>query len=232
MKRYFLLIISFIFLAGPAASSKETPLERLREGDVVTDGGPLDKGVWATMEGIVDAPPEAVWQLFIRANEWKGYKLPHLIDCRAVDETMLNGVRDRKKVEEVYDVLGNRVVDPLAPRKERSEWTNYTFQYFNMPWPVADRWYILQNFADETKSQDGIYVTHWQSHAGNVRSVKGELRLEPFEGTAKTHLTYRAEVDLGSTIPRFLLKYGVKKSLPESMKVIRRESARLSREHP
>ncbi|HSA58828.1 MAG TPA: hypothetical protein VLJ37_04010 [bacterium] len=224
--RKCLLVLLLVFI-GSAAADEET-LHRLRQGEVLTDGGALKKGVWATMEGIVDAPPEVVWRLFIRANEWKGYDFPHLIDCRAVDGNVLNEARDKKKVEDVYKILGDRVIDPLEPRAVRSEWTNYTFQYFNMPWPVANRWYIIQNFADEARSREGIYKTRWESRAGNVRSVTGELLLEPFEGPSKTRLTYRTKVDLGSPIPRFLLKYGVKKSLPAAMKVIRRESATLS----
>jgi hypothetical protein len=242
MKRFFavLLLLALVGVLAPFLSvakphdgvTKEETLQHLRQGDILTDGGSLDKGVWATMEGVVDAPPEVVWQLFIRANDWNGYKLPDMIDCRAVDEPILNEARNKKKPADFYKILGNRVIDPLAPRAPYAEWTNYTFQYFNMPWPVSDRWYIIQNFADETKSKEGIYKTRWESQAGNIRSVKGELLLEPFEGKAKTHLSYRAEVDLGSSIPRFLLKYGVKRSLPAAMRVIRRESVKLSQASP
>lgn len=227
----FLLIVSALCASHAFAKTEATPEEvlgRLRSGEILTDGGSLNKGVWAAMEGVVDAPPKAVWQLFIQANDWKNYKLPHMIDCRAVDEPVLNETLNAKRADDVYKVLGDRVIDPLTPRKPGAEWTNYTFQYFNMPWPVSDRWYILQNFADETSGAKGIYKTSWQSRAGNVKFLKGELHLEPFEGDRKTHLTYRVEVDLGTPVPRFLIRYGVKKSLPEAMRVIRRESAKFS----
>lgn len=209
-------------------SAEEERGYRLRHGEVLTDGGHLKKGVWAVMDGVVEAPPEVVWRLFIHANDWRRYGLPDLIDCRAIDEGILDQVKDKKKVEAVYEALGNRVIDPVASRLSRSKWTNHTFQYFNMPWPVSDKWYIIQNFADETRSAEGIFKTTWENRAGNVRTMKGELALEPFEGSEKrTLLHYRVEVDPGSAIPRFLLKYGVKKSLPAAMRVIRRESIRL-----
>lgn len=244
-KRFLLFVFCFIALGVSAEavykvkksspvikpkfeSVEEERLYRLRQGQVLTDGGHLKKGVWAVMDGVVEAPPEVVWRLFIYANDWRKYGLPDLIDCRAVDEGILDQVKDKKKVEAVYEALGNRVIDPVGSRLSRSKWTNHTFQYFNMPWPVSDKWYIIQNFADETRSAEGIFKTTWENRAGNVRTMKGELALEPFEADPKkTLLHYRVEVDPGSAIPRFLLKYGVKKSLPAAMRVIRRESIRL-----
>lgn len=214
--------------AKPALqNSGEDRLQRLRQGEVLTDGGYLKKGVWGGMEGVVQATPDRVWRLFIYANNWKKYGLPDLVDCRAVNEAILGQVKGTKKVEDFYKALGNQVIDPVEHRVSRSKWENYTFQMFNLPWPVSDKWYVIQNFADETRSAEGIYKTTWEKRAGNVRSLHGELDLEPFEGDKnKTLLRYRVESNLGS-VPRFLVKWGVKKSLPSAMKVIRREAMRL-----
>ncbi len=248
MKKKLLLVLSLfaVFLAGGvwAASKVKAPeketaeirsqptsdgerLERLRRGEVLTDGGYLKKGVWGEMEGVVEASPEVVWRLFIYANDWTKYGLPDLMDCRAVDEGILDQVKGTKKVQDLYKALGGRVIDPVAHRVNGSKWENYTFQMFNLPWPVSDKWYVIQNFADETREAEGIYKTTWEKRAGNLRGLNGELDLEPFDGNRKlTHLRYRVESDLGA-IPRFLVKWGVKKSLPAAMKVIRRESMRL-----
>lgn len=247
MKKQLLIGISLlaVFLAGGAAqavykvkkpeqvakpvfaSKEEERLYRLGQGEILTEGGYLKKGVWATMEGTVQAPPEVVWRLFIQANDWKKYRLPDLIDCRAVDQATLDQVKETKKSEDFYQALGDKVVDPVAPRRFHSKWENYTFQFYDLPWPVSDKWFVIQNFADETRSAEGVYVTTWEKRAGNVRSLRGELKLEPFQGDkSKTLLRYHIKTNPGP-IPRFMIKWGVKKSLPAAMRVIRRESLRL-----
>lgn len=245
VKKRFVFVLACLLLWAPAQatykakkpvavesptfeSPQQERLYRLRQGEILTDGGHLKKGVWAVMDGVVEAPPEVVWRLFIYANDWKRYGLPDLIDCRAVDENVLKQVKDKKKAEDFYAALGGRVIDPVATRQSRAKWSNYTFQYYDMPWPVSDKWFIIQNSADETRSAEGAFKTTWENRAGNVRTMKGRLTIEPFEGDEKrTLLHYRVEVDPGSALPRFLLKYGVKKSLPSAMRVIRRESIRL-----
>jgi len=209
-------------------NAAEEKLYRLRQGEIFTDGGYLKKGVWGTMEGVVQAPPDIVWRLFIYANDWKKYGLPDLIDCRAVNEAVLEQVKDTKKVEDFYKALGNQVIDPVEHRLSRSQWENDTFQFFNMPWPVSDKWFVIRNSADETRSAEGIYKTTWEKKAGNIRDLHGELDLEPFEGNKNaTYLRYHVETDPGSAIPRFLIKWGVKRSFPAAMVVIRRESVKL-----
>jgi hypothetical protein len=228
--RWIAVLSCFLFLgigAGLAETPEKPREERLRRGEVLTDGGYLKKGVWGVMDGVVNAPPETVWRLFIYANDWNGYHLPELIDCRAVDAQVLSDAKDAKKVGALYKILGDRVIDPVADRKVGSTWSNYTFQLFNLPWPVSDRWYIIENSADETKGAEGVYRTTWESRAGNIRSLSGELKLEPFDGDKnRTLLHYRVDTDPGAAIPRFLLKWGVKKSLPAAMTVIRREAVK------
>ena len=228
----WLIVLALIFSAGAVQDKKAPPqqdrLSRLKAGEILTDGGYLKKGVWAVMDGVVDAPPNIVWRLFIYANDWNSYRLPELIDCRAVDKTVLDKVEKSKKLETFYKALGERVIDPVENRLPHSHWQNYTFQLYNMPWPVSDRWFIIENFADETQSAHGIFKTRWESRSGNVRSMNGELVLEPLEGDrSKTLLHYRVDADPGSSIPRFMIRWAVKKSLPAAMRVIRREAVRL-----
>jgi hypothetical protein len=180
------------------------------------------------MEAVVDAPPNIVWRLFIYANDWKGYGLPELIDCRAVDQAILDQVKETKQVKAFYKALGNRVIDPVENRIPRAKWENYTFQFFNMPWPVSDKWFIIKNHADETDSDREIYKTSWEKMAGNVRGMSGTLDLEPFEGDRnRTLFRYRVEADPGGFIPKFMLKWGVKRSMPQAIFVIRRQSVLL-----
>lgn len=221
------------FAALPSQGAPESsadPSEHLRRGDIFTDGGYLKKGVWGEMRGVVEAPPKVVWRLFIQANEWKNYKLPQMIDSRAVSEDVAQKAEALKKVEEFYALVGERTFDPLEKQVNLTSWSNHTFQYYDLPWPVSNKWIVMKNENDETQSEKGVYRSTWVKTAGNVRSLSGEFRLEPFEGDPKrTLLFYRVETDPGSGVPKFLLRWGVKKSLPAAMRVIRRESIRLAR---
>lgn len=209
--------------------TQEERLDALRHGRVFTDGGYLKKGVWGEMEGVVYAPPRVVWRLFAQANEWPRYKLPQLIDCRAVSDEVAQQAVPLKKVEDYYKLVGDQVFDPLVNQKSNSMWTNHTFQYFDLPWPVSNKWIVMKNQNDETEGGKGIFRSSWAKIAGNVRTLSGEIRLSPFEGDPqKTLLFYRVETDPGSGVPKFLLKWGVKKSLPAAMHVIRREAIKLA----
>jgi hypothetical protein len=203
--------------------------EHLRKGEIFTDGGYLKKGVWGVMEGVIEAPPKIVWRLFVNANDWKYYKLPQLTDSRAVSEEVAKASEPLKKVDEFYKMLGERSFDPMDGQKPNTVWTNYTFQYYDLPWPVSNKWIVLKNLNDETQSSKLVYRCSWDKSAGNVKSLSGEFRLEPFEGNPKrTLLYYRVETDPGSSVPKFLMRWGIKKSLPTAMRIIRRESIKLA----
>jgi uncharacterized protein YodC (DUF2158 family) len=206
----------------------EERLERFRRGEMFTDGGDLKKGVWGEMDGVIEAPPKIVWRLFVQANEWKSYHFPELADSRAVPEDVAQQAESVKKVEDFYKLLGNQTYDPMRDQKPGTVWINATFQYYDLPWPVSNRWIVLRNSNDETQSAKGVYRCTWEKRAGNVRTMSGEFRLEPFEGNPnRTLMLYRVETDPGASVPRFLMKWGVKKSLPAAMRIIRRESAKL-----
>ncbi len=241
MKRtlaFALLLFTSIPLVGqsgllhakaPETLPAEERVELLRRGKIRTDGGYLKKGVWGEMEGVIQAPPKVVWRLFIQANEWRNYKLPQLVDSRAVSEEVAQGSASFKKVEDFYKLLGDRVFDPTQNQKSKTTWASHTFQYYDLPWPVSNKWMVMKNVNDETEGEKGVYRCSWEKTAGNVRTLSGEFRLEPFEGDPKrTLMFYRVETDPGSGVPKFLLKWGVKKSLPAAMRVIRRESVRLA----
>ena len=84
-----LLLFTSMPLSGQSKENRAegSRAERFRRGEIITDGGYLKKkGVWGEMQGVVNAPPKVVWRLFVHANEWPQYKLPQLLDCRAVSD--------------------------------------------------------------------------------------------------------------------------------------------------
>lgn len=211
------------------ASAEEERRYDLKRGKVFSNGGYLRKGVWGEMEGVVQAPPHVVWMLFVEANNWKSYRLPHLADSRAISEDLANGSRDLIKADDFYALLGNRVFSATEGRRKGGTWVNYTFQYYDLPWPVANKWVVLKNVNDETHGAEGIFRCQWSKVGGSVNTMNGKMTLTPFEGDQNvTLLEYRIESDPASHVPKFLLKWGIKKSMPAAIKIIRRESEKLN----
>lgn len=209
-------------------SAEEERFYRLDHGEVLTDGGYLEKGVWGRMEGVIEAPPELVWRLYIQANDWKRYQLPTLIDSRGVSPGVLERVGTSQHVEDFYRVGGGEFVDPTKERRRGAKWLNRTFQYYNVPWPVADRWFILKSENDETRSPEGFYKAEFKKVAGNVRTLDGTITFEVFRGNPKrTLMVYEVKSDPGSFVPKFLVRWGVRKTMPEAIRTIRREAARV-----
>ena len=210
---------------------------RLRQGQILTDGGYLGKGkgkeVWGKMEGLIEAPSDLIWRLYIQENDWKRYGLPSLLDSRAVSEEITHSLRDSKKVEDFYSALGNSVFDPTKERRLDGRWTNDMFQYYYVPWPLANRWFIVEMHFDETESARGIYRAEWTKAAGNVQANNGTILFEPFPGDPKkTRMLYTVEADPGSSVPRFLVRWAVRKTMPAAILAIRKEAARVQQKPP
>ncbi len=230
-----LLFISFFILSVSARATqahsegKDTKWERLRRGEVVSDGGYLETGgVWGRMEAFIEAPPRVIWRLFLAANDWNRYGLPSLADSRTVTEEIGHLSSQTENIHDVYHILSGRVFDPFANQKPGAQWINYALQHYDLPWPVKNRWMILKNTNDESRSLIGTYRTDWVKVAGNVKTVTGGVTLQAVAGEPEmTYLTYHVESNPGSSVPKFILKWGVRRSMPAAIRVIRREAARI-----
>lgn len=210
------------------SSPEEAKQYRLGRGDILTEGGFLKKGVWARMEGVIQATPEQVWQLFIQTNDWKSYKLPNLADSRALSAGIVAEVGADDRADHFYKTLGARVIDPVKDRRVGQVWTGYLFEYYNLPWPLSDRWMIIKADNDETKNLQGVYKADWLRVGGNIRSMEGHFSLIPFGADKKqTLLTYDVKSNPGSHVPRFILKWGLNNTMPATIRAIRNQVTRV-----
>lgn len=204
-------------------NAEEKRLYRLRHNEILTDGGYLSRGVWGKMEGVIETPSDLVWRLYIQINDWRTYGLPALMDSRALTKEMAEEIRSVKKLEEAYHILGDQVVNPVKDRRKGVVWVGYGLEYYDLPWPVANRWMVLKYLYDETRAFEGIYKVTWSKLGGNVETMDGEMLIQPFEGESKKALMqYNVTADPGSSVPKFLMKWGVKKTMPAVIRAIRR----------
>lgn len=212
-----------VTLDDGGAADRKTRLDR---GDIIATGGYLKKGVWGKMEGVVEASPKVVWNLYLHVDHWKADGFPNLIDGRGVSDSAASQLKGVKKIDDFYKILGKDFISPFEHQQRNAIWINYTLQYYDLPWPVVDKWMVLKNTNDETRSAEGIYHSEWVNVGGNVNTSVGRIEMKPYEGNPRrTLLEYQVVGDPGGFVPKFILKWGVKKTMPSVMRVIRRSAA-------
>ncbi|MBI2981563.1 MAG: hypothetical protein HYY44_04635 [Deltaproteobacteria bacterium] len=197
------------------------------EGEFFSDGGIEEKVVWGKMVGEIPAPPQLVYEIYTDPDSWYRMGIPRLIESRLVHEKVLSQVGKATEVDDFFKALGSQVFSIKPLRKRGGVWHHLHFQYFNIPWPVANRWMILDTKDIETKSQDGIYRSEFSYAAGNLKSIEGYIQFAPYRGDRKkTRLEYYVRVDPASHVPKFLVRWGVRMAMPRTIKAIRREALR------
>ncbi len=208
--------------------AQEEKLYQLNHGEIFSEGGYLDHGAWAKMEGVVNAPPEVVWRLFLRVEGWRAEGLPNFKEGAGVSDEVVKELGASSKLNDYYRLSKGRAVDASSYRRMGAVWQNNTFQYYNIPWPLSDRWMIAHSHYDESKLDQGIYLATWKNSAGNIRYLTGRLYLEPFNGDKnRTRMEYEVQSDPGSHVPKFVLKWGTRRTLPLAMKAIRQAAQKV-----
>ncbi|MBI2501029.1 MAG: hypothetical protein HYW02_06120 [Deltaproteobacteria bacterium] len=218
-----LLIGATSVTAGP--SQPLSVDERLRRGEVVSEGGYEGALVWAKMIAAIEAPPSLVWQIFIDSDRWLSYEIPTLLDSRLVTPKITNQVGESKKVGHFYEILGRQSFSMRSQRLVGGEWGHDAFQFYDVPWPVKNRWMIIRVQDDETKSLTGLYRATMTKAAGNIKSLEAEMVLAPFEGDPRrTRFVYSVRTDPDAHVPKFLIRWGVKRVMPAVIRAIRQEA--------
>ncbi len=227
LKIFIVMLLAGLFVlpvnAWPPFAATE--LQVLRQGKVLSEGGHEKRVVWARMAGVVKASPMVVWELFIDSDAWPRYGIPRLIDSRLVSRELAAAMKTEKKVDDFYASLGTQQVSLKGQRRVGGKWTHFAFQHYDVPWPVKNRWMIVDTEDDETASGEGRYLAVLRLAGGNLKEMEGEFRLSRFQGDPRrTLLEYSVRTDPGAHVPRFLVKWGVKKIMPAVIQAIRREA--------
>ena len=179
--------------------------------------------------GIIDAPPEIVWQVITDVNNFK-YFMPRTLNSMAVAAG--EGSLDREKQTEQTlkrwsACLALPPADPATYRIPGGKYTVYRYSNLDFPWPCSNRWYIIKGQNDETGAAQHRYHSSWSLVTGNLNENSGEWILEPF-GATKTKVIYKLCTDPGGAIPGALVKQGTCTTMPQIISAVR-ERARQTR---
>lgn len=197
-----------------------TPAERLARGEIVVKRLPAaHKGeLGGRSQGVIAAPLDRVWAVLNRSGEFADY-MPNflaswLIDRSVQPEVICRGDWHRGQLERLLAV--HRLGD----------WSGDTVLFYNvldMPFPVSDRWYLLEMWRDRE-----TYTIGWNQLVGNLKTTRGSWELSPW-AYGQTLATYTTVSIPGIALPRFLLEIGLNQSLPE---VIRGLQNRVTAQNP
>ncbi len=142
----------------------------------------------------------------------------------------------------VRDVLldypnASKVTDNVAESRELTKNDHEIVVYQRLKLPViSDRDFTLR----ATWGQRGNALT-MQYAVDNSRgpaprhkivrlsTLQGSWELQPIEGGAATHARYRVQIDLGGSVPKWMVSGGAAKNLPKVFEGLRRQAA--LREH-
>lgn len=225
----FLGFMGICFFPGLAlAVGTQADLDqKLAAGEIIvsTKGDPGKSLQCAEMMGVIDAPPEIVWQVISDLNNFKNF-MPRMRNSMAVAPEKIPVILQRKptQAKEVERLLGPIPADPSTYRVPGGKYTIYFYGYVDLPWPCSNRWYIIKGLRDETQAAQHRYHSSWSLVTGNLRENSGGWILEPFD-SAKTKATYRLCTDPGGPIPKFLITQGTCSTMPQIIKAVRKRAA-------
>jgi len=200
-----LALLATVAIAAPAD-------ERLARGEVVVTR--LPAGEQGTLggrsQGVVRAPIERVWTVLNESNEFENY-MPNylvswLIDRSVQPEVVCRGEWHRGELERL--LAGHRL----------GGWLGDTVLFYNVldvPFPVSDRWYLLEMWRDHESHTIG-----WNQLVGNLRMTHGSWELLPW-AAGQTLATYTTVSIPGISLPRFFLDIGLNRSLPGVIRGLR-----------
>jgi ribosome-associated toxin RatA of RatAB toxin-antitoxin module len=184
----------------------------------------------AEMVGVVDAPPEIVWQVITDVNNYKNF-MPRTLNNMAVAPEKIPVILHRQatRAEEVEQLLGPIPPDPGIYRIPGGTYTVYIYSNLEFPWPCNDRWCIVKGLRNETQAAQHVYQTSWSLVTGNLKENSGGWILEPC-GSDKTKATYKLCADPGGSIPKFLVNQGTRITMPQIIQAVRQQAACLLRQ--
>ncbi len=207
-----LLAASFV-AAGLGRDLTAEDWKALNKGEIVKavekEGG-TQSGAWSA--GLFDYPPETMWKVIGSLELYDDYMdrttVSLLLDEETKDKVVEAGDVDADEVEKLLkDNKAGYKKEP-APGK----WTVYSYQRNDFPWPVSDRWVLL-----EISHDDKEMLQTWKRLAGNIKEDYGSWKLGPAEG-GKTLAINEIHIDLDIPATGPFTAFAMDKTLPDTYK--------------
>jgi hypothetical protein len=223
---FFLFVAAGWTAAGEAARRiSEEEWVKLREGQIVKEvkkESGTQSGAWSAK--LFDHPPALMWKVICSLESYDEYMarttVSVLLDEGAKDRVVAAGDRPAAEVEKLFAGMTPGYVKKEAEGK----WTVYSYQRNSLPWPVNDRWVLLEiNHDDTTMTQT------WRRLAGNIKQDYGSWQVLPLPGEESRSVGVNAihlDLDIPATGP--FTAFAMDVSLPETYEAFEKMARDLS----
>jgi hypothetical protein len=207
--------LTCLLAAGVAAAT--TCEQQLARGEIVVTRLPAaHKGeLGGRSQGVIAAPLDRVWAVLNRSGEFADY-MPNFLVSWLVDRAAMGDVEPGRRWQRTE-------LEEAVAEHRLADWPGDTVLFYNvldMPFPVSDRWYLLEMTRDTAE-----HSIRWSQLVGNLKSTDGSWQLVPWLDGMHTLATYTTVSDPGIALPGFVLDVGLSQSLPCVIKALRRRVA-------
>lgn len=219
MRRGFAIVV--LLLTGGWLQAGEPPTVKYR----IAESG------LSTLEadGCFNAPPEEIWQVITDSSHFKRF-MPRVEESVILNDEGLEAIRSAP-TRNANKLSGVARKFPLTRSSERfSPSPHLFFLVINTPFPVENRWYVLQVDQDDSQKARGFYKRCWKMLEGNTNSVEGCWRLKQGESPSQTCAEYSENTDIGGHVPQWVVKMGATVTVPQIFENVEKEALRRSAE--
>lgn len=212
--RTWLLLAAVLLVALPAVAEHKLTAEdwaKMKKGEIVrevkSEGG-TQSGAWSA--GLFNHPPALMWKVVCSLELYDDFvertTVSVLLDENTKNKVVKAGQADAATVEKLFAGMkpGFRRQDPDG------RWTVYSYQRNSLPWPVNDRWVLLEISHDDKNMKQT-----WKRLAGNIKQDYGTWTLSAApEGKTLAVNEIHIDLDIPATGP--FTAYAMDVSLPET----------------
>lgn len=221
-----ILLPVLLALAIAAGDRKLTDAEwaQLKKGEIIAEvknEGGTQSGAWGA--GWFKYPPEAMWKAVSSLEQYKGtmdrVTVSVLIDEATKEKVVKSKLTDADQVEKLF------VGSQKNWRKDLGggRYLIYSYQRNSLPWPVNDRWILLEMIHDPA-----TMTQTWKRVVGNIKQDYGSWKMSAAPGGGTLGIVnIHLDLDLTATGP--FTAFAMEVSLPETYEGLKRIAARQAR---
>lgn len=215
-----------LVLAIAAGDRQLTDAEwaQLKQGEIISEvknEGGTQSGAWGA--GWFKYSPEAMWKAVISLEQYKGtmdrVTVSVLIDEATKEKVVKSELTNADEVEKLF------VGSQKNWRKDLGggRYLIYSYQRNSLPWPVNDRWILLEMIHDPA-----TMTQTWKRVVGNIKQDYGSWKMSAAPGGGTLGIVnIHLDLDLMATGP--FTAFAMEVSLPETYEGLKRIAARQAR---
>jgi hypothetical protein len=211
--KFFMLAIIGLVMVFSAVVSAELKLTdeqwtQVRAGKIVKkvwkEKG-TQSGAWSVKQ--FKHSPEMMWKVISSLESYDKYMdrctVSRNLDQKTRDAIVKQNMTDPEEIQKLFPQMqsGYKRVDPDGT------WTVYSYQRNKFPWPLVDRWILL-----EITHDDKIMKQYWHRLAGNIKEDHGSWQVFPDKNGALCENDFHIDLDIPATGP--FVSFGTEVTLP------------------